>query len=154
MSVAARSRIYFSSTIMVAALIVLISITLVIGTTKAVVYSPLSNCTSACSQADHQCNSCAEFADACPEDLVSSSPPALDLDPTTCYQTDCSSGGCPDGEEEDPEHSPGEICFSADLGKCHSMVCRYDRLPCRYVHAYQYGKQTCSLSFYLPIHPI
>ena len=95
---------------------------------KSVVYSPLSNCTDTCSIDLHQCTSCADYLDACPEGLTSSIPPALNLDPTTCYQTECSSGGCPEGEVEEPAHTPGELCFTSDLDKCHTGVCRLG--PC------------------------
>jgi len=100
---------------------------------KSVIYSPLNNCTDACSPDLHHCRSCAYFLDACPEDLTSSTPPVLDLDPTTCYQTECSTGGCPEGEVEEPAHTPGDLCFTSDLEKCHTGVCRSDPSihPCR-----------------------
>ena len=92
--------------------------------TVAVTYAKLANCSSECSSDLHVCASCEDFVDACPEGWSPNGPPTLELDPATCYQTGCTSGGCPEGEIEDPGHSPGVICFNPSLNECQTGFCR------------------------------
>ncbi|GAX76826.1 hypothetical protein CEUSTIGMA_g4272.t1 [Chlamydomonas eustigma] len=93
-------------------------------------YQKLSNCTDECSVLGHTCTSCNEVvvryneSRICENDSIPNGIPEITLDSGTCYQTGCTTGGCPVGEVEDPAHSPGEICFNPDITKCYSGFCR------------------------------
>ena len=91
----------------------------------AVEYTPLANCSTACTEDRHQCTACIDSFYSCPTGLSPGDrDPTQELDESTCYQTDCTSGGCPAPLVEDPAHTPGEICFNYDIRQCHSGVCR------------------------------